>query len=93
MEKKVEMCMYIDKAISACQASLQNNSYELYFERYGNLLNRLNRIKEAVIEDNLYTEISDLSIVKIIIENDPKALIDAVLRVNQYFRLKYSSVL
>lgn len=72
MRKKVEMCILLEEAKTACEESLKDNSYILYYDRYIKLLNKINSIKEAVMDEKLYTEISDLSIIKMIIENDPK---------------------
>ncbi len=44
------------------------------------------------MDDKLYTEISDLRIIKMIIEYDTKDLIDSVIKVNLYYRDNFSTM-
>ncbi len=93
-DKKITiMLSKIDMTIDICRKSLNDESLELYHNRYEKLLNSLLNIRKAVVNDCLYTGVTDLNIVKMIINNDTKNLYESILETNLYFRENYSSVL
>lgn len=82
--------MLINDAIKICERCSHDESLEDYHERYLKLLDSLNKVGIAVQEGKLYTDVSDLGVIKMIVRNDPSDLCNAVLNMNKHFRDNYS---
>lgn len=82
--------MLINDAIKICERYSRDESLKDYQERYLKLLDSLKKIEIAVQDGKLYTDVSDLGVVKMIIRNDPNDLCNAILNMNRHFRDNYS---
>lgn len=81
----------IECAIVECSDAINSCENGIDHSRYNKLLDRLEKLQEGVRADKLFTEVSDLSIIKMIYEHDPKKLWNAVLEVNKVYRKYYST--
>ena len=93
MDRSNLMLEKINIAIKQCNDAISSSDNAINTNRYNKLLERLEKLQIGVENDAIFTQVSDLSLIRMIYEHDPKGLWNAILEVNKVFRELYSSVI
>lgn len=89
MTKNNEFLKLIEHTNYLVNEFIKNSERELYRDRYNQILDNLNDLNNAVINNSLYSGFIYLEITQMIDQNDPDELREAVLEINRFYCSNY----